>query len=67
MKKNISIHPQYIVDTAGHTVSVILDIKTFKALIEQLEDTLLVTMAERIIEDETEKCEEWETVKKELN
>jgi hypothetical protein len=34
----LTIHPQYITDSAGKKISVVLPIKDFKALMEELEE-----------------------------
>ena len=44
-----TIVPQFIVDNKGKKTSVVLDIKTFKLLVEELEDAYDVRTAEKII------------------
>lgn len=44
-----SITPQYIIDKAGKKTGVILDLKTFNTLVEELEDMYDVRQAEQII------------------
>lgn len=44
------INTQYIVDKKGQKTGVILDIKLFQALLEELEDLYDITEAERVIE-----------------
>lgn len=34
----LTVHPQYITDNAGNKISVILPIKDFKAIMEELEE-----------------------------
>lgn len=34
----LTVHPQYITDNAGKKISVVLPIKDFKAIMEELED-----------------------------
>ncbi len=34
----LTVHPQYITDTTGKKISVVLPIKEFKTLMEELED-----------------------------
>ena len=46
---------QYIVDKKGQKTGVILDIKLFEALIEELEDLYDITQAEKVIEKKGEK------------
>ena len=40
-----TLHPQYITDTNGEKISVVLSVKEFEALMEDLED--LAVIAER--------------------
>ena len=44
-----SVKPRYIIDTKGKKVEVVLDVKTFKLLIEELEDLYDVIQAEKIL------------------
>jgi hypothetical protein len=37
-KNMLTVHPQYITDTAGKKISVILPMKDFKAIMEELEE-----------------------------
>lgn len=41
--------PQYIVDGAGKKTSVVLDLKTFNLIIEELEDLQDIREAEKIL------------------
>ena len=52
MKKSIfsDLKAQYVVDSKGKKTGVILDIKLFDRLLEELEDLYDITEAERIIE-----------------
>lgn len=52
MKKSISssLKAQYVVDSKGKKTAVILDIKIYDRLLEELEDLYDITEAERIIE-----------------
>ncbi len=52
MKSSIldTIKHQYIVDSKGKKTSVVLDIKTFMSIIEELEDFQDVIAAEKILE-----------------
>jgi len=68
MKTNLSpdtITPQYIVDEKGRRTGVILDIKLFEAMLEELEDIYDVAEAEKIIK-KGEKGYTHEEVKKSL-
>lgn len=58
MKSSLSLDPlkaQYIVDKDGKKTGVILDIKMFNALLQELEDLYDITQAERIIEKKDQK------------
>lgn len=59
-----SIAPQFIVDSKGKKTSVILDLKTYNSLIEELEDASDVRQAESILaageEEEGRTLEELE-------
>lgn len=44
-----SVKPRYIIDMKGKKVEVVLDVKTFKLLIEELEDLYDVIQAEKIL------------------
>lgn len=44
-----TIKPHYIVDASGQKTSVILDLKAFNSLIEELEDLYDVCEAEKVI------------------
>ena len=46
---------QYLIDNKGNKTGVLLDIKTFEALIEKLEDLYDITEAEKIIEKKGKK------------
>ncbi len=49
------ITPQYIVDNTGKKTSVILDLKTFASMIEELEDLHDIMEAEKILGKGTEE------------
>jgi predicted DNA-binding protein len=50
MKKNIvPISPRYIIDNRGKKKEVVLDIKVYDKLIEELEDYYLAIEAEKIL------------------
>ena len=59
------IYPQYIVDNEGKRTSVVLDLKTFSSMVEELEDLHDILDAEKILAkgEEEEGCtiEEIET------
>ena len=44
-----TIKPQYIVDSKGKKTGVVLDVKTFKSMVEELEDLHDVIEAEKIL------------------
>jgi len=44
-----TISPQYIVDSKGNKTSVILDVKTFTSMVEELEDLYDTVQAEKIL------------------
>jgi len=52
MKKSVSptLKARYVVDSKGKKTGVLLDIKLFERLLEELEDLYDITKAERIIE-----------------
>jgi hypothetical protein len=43
----LTIHPQYITDNAGKKISVVLPMKDFKAIMEELEDIKLYDEAKK--------------------
>ena len=47
---SLNLKTQYIVDKKGNKTGVILDIKLFEAIIEELEDLYDITQAEKIID-----------------
>ena len=49
IKRSPKIKTQYIIDKTGKKTGVILDIKVFENLLEELEDLYDITEAERII------------------
>ena len=44
-----TIKPKYIVDSKGKKTGVVLDVKTFKSMVEELEDLHDVIEAEKIL------------------
>ena len=44
-----TIAPQYIVDSKGKKTSVVLDLKTFTSIVEELEDLYDIMQAEKIL------------------
>jgi len=54
------IKPQYIIDSKGKKTSVVLDLKTFTMMIEELEDLYDIVQAEKIIA--CGKAEEGKTI-----
>jgi hypothetical protein len=48
MKKD-KFQPKYLVDKGGKTIAVQLDIKSYKALLEEAEDRIDVRRAEKIM------------------
>lgn len=46
----VSIHPQYITDETGKKISVVIPIKDFNAILEELEDIKLYDEAKKINE-----------------
>jgi len=51
MKSSVlaTIKPRYIVDGKGKKIEVVLDVKTFKSIVEELEDLYDVIQAEKIL------------------
>ena len=43
----LTIHPQFITDNAGKKISVVLPMKDFKAIMEELEDIKLYAEAKK--------------------
>jgi peptidoglycan hydrolase CwlO-like protein len=63
-----TIKPQYIVDDSGKKTSVILDLKSFNSLIEELEDLYDIRQAEKIISEGTKsRGKTLEELQKSLN
>ena len=66
MKSSVltTITPQYIVDNEGKKTGVVLDLKTFASMIEELEDLQDIVEAEKILakggEEEGKTLEEIE-------
>ena len=44
-----TITPQYIIDSKGKKTSVVLDMKTFSSMVEELEDLYDIVQAEKIL------------------
>jgi len=59
------LNPQYIVNEHGQKTSVILDIQTFKKLMEEIEDMYFGTLAQVALKSDTESIS-LEDAKKEL-
>ncbi len=49
--KKIQIKPRYIVDNSGKKREVVLDIKVFEKILENLEDAYLVKEAEKAFQE----------------
>ncbi len=49
----LTLHPQYITDNAGKKISVVLPMKDFKAIIEELEE-----LEDIMLYDEAKKSDE---------
>ena len=45
-----TIKPQYIVDSKGKKTGVVLDVKTFASMVEEIEDLYDIVQAEKILE-----------------
>lgn len=54
MHEKIKIAPHYIIDESGKKTGVILDIKTFEKLIEDIEDIYFTALAQTRLEQEQE-------------
>ena len=70
MKPSIleTIKPQYIIDEKGKKTAVILNVKTFESILEELEDLYDVAQAEEIIKKgETEEGRTIEEIEESLN
>ena len=66
MKKiTIEPQPQFIINKLGKKTAVILDIKTYERIMEQLEDSYLGALAEQVFKHET-KYHDLSKVKKKL-
>lgn len=50
--KTLDFQPQFIIDKAGNKTAVILDIKTFEKMQDELEDFYFGTLAEAALEKE---------------
>ncbi|MFH1644236.1 MAG: hypothetical protein ABIA74_03610 [bacterium] len=60
--------PQYIVDSNGKKTSVVLDLKTFASLVEELEDLYDIAQAEEILaQGEEEEGRSIEEIEDSLN
>lgn len=63
-----TITPQYIIDSEGKKNSVVLDVKTFESMIEELEDLYDIIEAEKILaKGEEEEGHSIEEIEKFLN
>ena len=63
-----TIAPQYIIDSKGKKTSVVLDLKTFMAMVEELEDLYDIVQAEKILaKGEEEEGHTIEEIEKSLN
>jgi len=70
MKPSIlnTIKPQYIVDSKGKKTAVVLDVKTFTSMVEELEDLYDVIEAEKILaKGEEEEGRTIEEIEKSLH
>jgi hypothetical protein len=52
--KHSTIEAQYIVDKKGRKTAVILDIKVFKKLLEEVEDLYLGKLAQSALDEDSE-------------
>ncbi len=69
MKTSIleTMTPQYIIDSAGKKTGVVLDFKTFRLIIEELEDLHDIRKAEKILsQGEKEHGKTLEEIEKKL-
>ena len=66
MGKGVILNPKFVVDNQGKRVQVLLDVKEFDSLIEELEDLYDVIEAERVIES-SEKRYSLEEIEKSLS
>ena len=63
-----TITPQYIVDNEGKKTSVILDLKTFTLMVDELEDLYDILQAEKILaKGQEEEGNTIEEIEKSLN
>ena len=63
-----TITPQYIVDNKGKKTSVILDLKTFTSVVDELEDLYDILQAEKILaKGQEEEGSTIEEIEKSLN
>ena len=63
-----TITPQYIVDSKGEKTGVVLDVKTFTSMVEELEDLHDIMEAEKILEKgKDEEGPTIEEIEKSLN
>lgn len=70
MKQSVlaTIKPRYIVDDKGKKTEVVLDVKTFLLMVEELEDLQDVIQAEKILaKGEEEEGQTIEEIEKSLN
>jgi hypothetical protein len=49
----VTVHPQYITDNAGKKISVVLPLKEFKTIMEELEDIEDVRLYDEAKKDDT--------------
>ena len=63
-----TIKPQYIVDSKGKRTGVLLDVKTFTLMLEELEDLYDIMQAEKILsKGEEEEGRTLEEIEKSLH
>ena len=63
-----TIKPQYIVDSKGKRIGVVLDVKTFTSMVEELEDLYDIMEAEKILaKGEEEEGRTIEEIEKSLH
>ncbi|OGB86287.1 hypothetical protein A3J41_01535 [candidate division TM6 bacterium RIFCSPHIGHO2_12_FULL_38_8] len=51
-KESLNIAPQYVTDISGKKTAVLIDIKTFENILEQLEDRYFGQKAEKALQDD---------------
>lgn len=49
-----TLNPQFIVDRSGKKTAVVLDIKDYETLLEEVEDLYLAMLATKALDEETE-------------